>query len=203
MSALFAKLRIADVAVSAILILAGFCSPALTEFVDKANERLPVLQMVALSKEVGMARTDSPNGQGFCGWLGVRVSQMTRPFAESLGMTTPYGAIFGRPQPGSPAAEAKIEAGDVITAVNGSSLRSWREFSSMISSFAPGTTVYFTTYRDGQLIDRAVTLRYGKCPHRAPKSSDPSGFGDAGTRLFFSRGGHAGRLESEGLWRVQ
>ena len=169
MNALSPKVRIANVAAATILILAGFCSPALTEFVDSANERLPVMQMVASLKEIGMARADLRNGHGFCGSLGVRVRQMTRPFADSLGMTTPYGAIFGRPQPGGPAAEAKIEAGDVITAVNGSPLQSWRDFSPLISSFAPGTTVYFTTYRDGQLIDRAVTLR-SKCPHRPRKT---------------------------------
>ena len=51
-----------------------------------------------------------------CGWIGVQVSPMTRPFADSLGMTEIYGAIFDQSQPNSPAAQAKIEAGDVIAA---------------------------------------------------------------------------------------
>jgi serine protease Do len=94
---------------------------------------------------------------------------MTRPVADSLGMTTPYGAIFRRPEPGSPAAKAKIEAGDVITAINGNVLQSWRDFAPIISNHAPGTTVYFRTFRDGELIDRAAILRSGKCPRRARK----------------------------------
>jgi len=94
---------------------------------------------------------------------------MTRPVAASLGMATPYGAIFRRPEPGSPAAKAKIEAGDVITAINGHALQSWQDFAPVIANHAAGTTVYFRTFRDGQLIDRAVTLRSGKCPRRAGK----------------------------------
>ena len=62
------------------------------------------------------------NGNELCGWMGVKVSPMTAPFAESLGMAEPYGAIFDRPEPGSPAADAHIEQGDVLTAINGAPL---------------------------------------------------------------------------------
>lgn len=99
-----------------------------------------------------------------CGWIGVRVHPMTAAFADSLGMTQPYGAIFGQPRPGGPAAQAKIEAYDVVTAINGSPLRSWRDFGPIIASMAPGTRVYLTTWRSGQLIDVRVVLGSGKCP---------------------------------------
>jgi serine protease Do len=64
----------------------------------------------------------SPSGRDPCGWIGVSVSPMTAAFAESLGLAQPYGAIFDQPQPGSPAAAAGIEQGDVLTAINGSPL---------------------------------------------------------------------------------
>jgi serine protease Do len=89
---------------------------------------------------------------------------MTRPFADSLGMTEPYGAIFDQPQPNSPAAQASIEAGDVVTAVNGSPLGSWSDFIPTISAMAPGTDVYLTTYRDEQLIEVKVTIGSFECP---------------------------------------
>ena len=89
---------------------------------------------------------------------------MTRPFADSLGMTEPYGAIFDQPQPNSPAARANIEAGDVVTAVNGSPLGNWSDFIPTISAMAPGTDVYLTTYRDEQLIEVKVTIGSFECP---------------------------------------
>jgi len=57
----------------------------------------------------------------------------------------------------------KIEAGDVITKINGSPLSDWRVFAPMIAKMAPGTTVYLTTWRNRELIDVPVTLGYGKC----------------------------------------
>src|ERR1700752_2684147 len=72
-----------------------------------------------------------------CGWIGVQVSPMTRAFADSLGMAEPYGAIFDRPEPGSPAAIAGIEAGDVITAINGSPVMRSSDFATMIAAIAP------------------------------------------------------------------
>jgi serine protease Do len=137
-------LRAANVAASAILVLAGICSPALPQIVDHGQQRA-------------------------CGWIGVHVGRMTRPVADSLGMTAPYGAIFRRPEPGSPAAKAKIETGDVITAIDGNALRSWQDFAPIIANHASGTTVYLRTFRDGQLMERAVILRSGKCPVRARK----------------------------------
>lgn len=106
-----------------------------------------------------------------CGWVGVRVRPMTAAFADSLGMTEPYGAIFGRPVRGGPAAQAKIEAGDVIAKINGSPLSDWRGFAPMIAKMAPGTTVYLTTWRNRELIDVPVTLGYGKCPSRRRQPS--------------------------------
>ena len=59
-----------------------------------------------------------------CGSIGVAVRPMTEAFAQSLGMTAPYGAIFDQPRPGSPAAKAGIERYDVVTAIEGVPLRS-------------------------------------------------------------------------------
>jgi membrane-associated protease RseP (regulator of RpoE activity) len=76
-----------------------------------------------------------------CGWVGVRVAPMTKAFAESLGMAETYGAIFDRPEPGSPAESAGIEQGDVLTAINGSPLMQASDFAKIISAMAPGTAV--------------------------------------------------------------
>lgn len=102
-------------------------------------------------------------GLGMCGWIGVRVKPMTPAFAASLGMVQPYGALFERPRPGGPAAKAGIEAYDVVTAINGSPLRSWRDFAPTISAFAPGTTIALTTWRSKQLIDVRVALGRTGC----------------------------------------
>ena len=95
--------------------------------------------------------------------MGVAVSPMTAAFAESLGMAEPYGAIFEQPEPGSPAATAGIEQGDVLTAINGSPLMRSSDFAGIISMMAPGTLVYLDTWRDGETIQVKLMLGSAEC----------------------------------------
>jgi len=67
-------------------------------------------------------------GPLFCGWIGVKVSPMTRALADSLGIVEPYGAIFGQPRPGIPAAKARMEASDVIAVISRRPLMRSRDF---------------------------------------------------------------------------
>ena len=158
------------------------CSPSLaqpgallSDAVLSEEHRNPVTRQTTLpfgrppgggdrTNQAPLAAQQPGEGVPICGWIGVQVRPMTRPFADSLGMTEPYGAIFDQPQPNSPAAQANIEAGDVVTAVNGSPLGSWSDFTPTISSMAPGTDVYLTTYRDEQLMEVKVTLGSFECP---------------------------------------
>ena len=101
---------------------------------------------------------------GSCGWIGADVKPMTAAFAASLGMSVPYGAIFDRPVAGSPAAGVGIEAGDVLTTVNGNPLEKSTDLAGIIASFAPGDTVNLGIMRNGQLIEVAPMIGQGKCP---------------------------------------
>jgi serine protease Do len=106
---------------------------------------------------------EKENGNDLCGWMGVRVSPMTAAFAESLGMAEIYGAIFERPEPGSPAAAAHIGAGDVLTAINGSPLKRSSDFAKIISIMAPGRSVNLDTWRDRQAMQVMVILGSAPC----------------------------------------
>jgi len=57
------------------------------------------------------------------GWIGVQIQPVTQDIADSLGLKKAEGALVAEPQADSPAKKAGIEAGDVITAVDGSPLK--------------------------------------------------------------------------------
>ena len=63
------------------------------------------------------------NGVVTRGWLGVQVQPVTAGIAESLGLKTAEGALVDEAQPDTPAAQAGIRAGDVITSVNGNAIK--------------------------------------------------------------------------------
>jgi serine protease Do len=88
---------------------------------------------------------------------------MTRAFALSLGMAVPYGAIFDEPEPGGPAANAGIQAADVLTSINGSPVMLSGDVSAMISAMAPGSVVYLNTFRNRQMIKVSLVLGSRNC----------------------------------------
>src|ERR1700694_5628587 len=75
------------------------------------------------------------------GWIGVQIQSVTPEIADSLGLKSVQGALVAEPQSGGPAAKAGIEAGDVITSVNGAALKDARELARQIGGLPPGTSV--------------------------------------------------------------
>ena len=92
------------------------------------------------------------------GWMGVQVQPVTAAIADSLGLNKAQGALVDEPQPGSPAAKADIHAGDVITAVNGESIKDARMLAQKVAMTAPGTSVELSVWRDGQTKKVQLTL---------------------------------------------
>lgn len=55
-------------------------------------------------------------------WLGAKLQNVSREIADSLGLDRPVGALVVGVTPGSPAAEAGLKRGDVITNIDGKSV---------------------------------------------------------------------------------
>src|SRR6202795_5411944 len=104
------------------------------------------------------------------GWLGVQVQPVTADIADSLGLKQAQGAMVDNPQDGSPAAKAGIEAGDVITAVNGASVKDSRDLARNISMMAPGSSVKLDILRKGET--KTLTLALGEMPNDRQASAD-------------------------------
>jgi serine protease Do len=93
------------------------------------------------------------------GWLGVQIQPITDEIAESLGIDSTNGAIVADAMADSPAADAGIEAGDVITDVNGRSVKDPKSLSQMIAGIEPGEKITVTVVREGS--ERQITVTLG------------------------------------------
>src|SRR6202022_2732915 len=98
------------------------------------------------------------------GWIGVQIQPVTTELAENLGLKAPEGALVADPQANGPAAKAGIEAGDVITAVNGNHVKDAKDLAKQIGSIAPGTSVKLTVWRKGG--ERNLSVSLGEFPNR-------------------------------------
>jgi putative serine protease PepD len=75
--------------------------------------------------------------------------------------------------PGGPAAKAGLQAGDLVTAVNGTHVASLNQFVAAIANYAPGTTVTLTVDRGGS--SKSVKLTLGSQPASASTQSSSGG----------------------------
>ena len=92
------------------------------------------------------------------GRLGVTIQSLTSDIAESLKMTDVSGALVSGVEPGSPAARAGFERGDVITTVNGQTVADSNTLRNQIAGAKPGSTVTIGVLRDGQTEILRATL---------------------------------------------
>jgi serine protease Do len=103
-------------------------------------------------------------------YIGVQVQPVTAGIAESLGMKNATGALVDEAQPNTPAAKAGVQAGDVITAVNGNPVKDSRSLAREISAMAPGSTAKLDILRKGEQKSIEVTL--AKMPNQPEKQAN-------------------------------
>ena len=136
------------------------------------------------------------------GKLGVTIQQITPDLARGLGLATAAGALVSDVEPGSPAAAAGLQRGDVITALNGSPVKDNNDLRNDIAGLQPGTSVTLTVQRDGS--DRTVTAKLGALEaasdRATPRSTEGSGrFGLSVEPLTRDRAAELNVRASKGL----
>jgi len=104
------------------------------------------------------------------GWIGVQIQPVTQDIADSMGLKKAEGALVADPQKDGPAAKAGIDSGDIITAVNGQSVKDARELARITGGFAPGTTAKLDVLRKGK--SKVVSLTLGQLPNTQEAKAD-------------------------------
>jgi serine protease Do len=105
------------------------------------------------------------------GWIGVQIQPVTQDIADSLGLKQAEGALVAEPQNDGPAAKAGIESGDIVTAVNGQSIKDARELARIIGGLAPGNAVKLDILHKGR--SKVVNLTLGKLPNAQEANAEP------------------------------
>ena len=96
------------------------------------------------------------------GWMGVAIQPLTRDLATSLHSSASRGALVSEVSPGTPAAKAGVQPGDVITEVNHRAIEGPSQLVTAVSSYDPGKAIDLNVQREGKPLTLSVTL--GKRP---------------------------------------
>jgi serine protease Do len=108
-------------------------------------------------------------------YLGIRYRGAPQSLIQNEDL--PQGsAIVSQVESGTPAAEAGLQAGDIVTAIEGAPLENHLELGNQIASMQPGDEVSLRINREGETKNLTVTL--GSRSNMATASTEQGG-GDA------------------------
>ena len=113
------------------------------------------------------------NGRVVRGRIGVAIDQVTKEVAESIGLGKPIGAMVRNVESGGPADKAGVEAGDIVTKVDGKAVERFSDLPRMVGAAKPGSKVTLQVFRRGQYRDISVSVIEYEPPERAASSSSP------------------------------
>ena len=107
------------------------------------------------------------------GWLGVSIQDVSEDMAKALGIKEMRGAIIGKVMPGEPADRAGLQAGDVITSIDGEPVGSASEATRKIAAL-PGAEARVQIIRNGE--EKTLRVKLGeRDATRASASSNARG----------------------------
>ncbi len=98
------------------------------------------------------------HGKVVRGYLGVTIQGVNANMAKAFGLNQGGGALIGDVSPGSPAAKAGLERGDVVLELNGVPVSGPDDLSVRVSEMQPGTVAHLKIFRAGASHDIDVTL---------------------------------------------
>ncbi len=114
------------------------------------------------------------------GRIGVTIGEVTKEIAESIGLGKPTGALVRSVEAGGPAEKAGVEAGDIITKVDGRSVEKSADLPRIVSGVKPGSKATLQVFRRGANRDLSVTVvefeaeRSARTTEREPTKPTPS-----------------------------
>lgn len=103
------------------------------------------------------------NGRVVRGFLGVNIQNFNADMARTFGYDQTFGALVGRVVPDSPAEKAGLREGDIITELNGETVKDVSRLRLNIAAMSPGDNAQFEVFRNGK--KRNVSIELGELPY--------------------------------------
>ena len=102
------------------------------------------------------------HGRVIRGWIGIVPEDLSDDQARALGLAQ-SGVVIGNLYVGSPAQQAGLQPGDLLTAIDGTAPHSAQDALGRIASHKPGTTIDLRGLRGGRAFE--VRAQVGERPH--------------------------------------
>jgi serine protease Do len=104
------------------------------------------------------------------GYIGVEAQQVTDTMAKAMHLGEKSGALIAGVQNDTPASHAGLQPGDVITAVNGQTVKNPRDLAVDIAAVQPGDEAKLQILHDGD--SKTMLLKVAQLPNEQLASND-------------------------------
>jgi len=118
------------------------------------------------------------NGKVSRGYIGINIGEVDNAIAKSLGMDAPKGIIIQGIVEDGAASQSDLRSGDIILEIDDREVNRPNELQSYVASKTAGTTVTLTIFRDGETIERKVTLKARDEDVKTEAASDKGSSGE-------------------------
>ncbi len=115
---------------------------------------IPVATIESLLKSLKAGQSVVNHGA----FIGVEISSMNPTLQAEYGFTLSSGAVVMSVVPNSGAANGGIKQGDIIISINGTTISSAQDVTSVISALHPGDNIKVKIVRGAQTLTKTVTL---------------------------------------------
>jgi serine protease Do len=112
------------------------------------------------------------------GYIGATIQNFSAEMAEAQGMPDQRGAIIADLTPGGPSQRAGLQAGDVVTSINGKPIKTSSGLTREVAGSRPGDNLRLEVLRDGKR--RFVDIRAGTRPSEKELAANDNGRGGPG-----------------------
>jgi serine protease Do len=113
---------------------------------------------IPIDEAIRVAEQLRTSGRVIRGRIGVTIGPVTKDVAEAIGLGRPTGALVQSVEDGGPAQKAGVEAGDIITKVDGRPVDKSGDLPRIIGSTKPGTKASMQVFRRGNMRELSVTV---------------------------------------------
>jgi serine protease Do len=117
---------------------------------------------IPVNKAKGILDTLIQGKQVIYGWLGIQIQDITEDVAEYYGLPERKGVLVYQVLPDSPAANAGVRDGDIITAFDGQPILHSRELIDRVSATKAGREVKLEVLREGKR--QTIDVKIGERP---------------------------------------
>jgi serine protease DegQ len=103
------------------------------------------------------------------GWIGAGIQEITPEMADSIKLNNANGVLITEIVGSSPAAQAGMKTGDVLTAIDDKSINDWTVMLDTVANLPPGKLVTISLIRNGNAISLPVKIGKRPKPREQPR----------------------------------